>query len=209
MQKLWAKKEVSPQQHYQRSLTQPLQHLISNSTKAAVFRHQCQGAWGFRFFGWGLCSFANYSSKTSRTVGCHVIWNILLQLGWGFKITWYHTMSSWESRTRVPLQALPGGSQQQSQEVKSQLPRPRLASSPSAITRPEGLQDPWLTSHQQTPQASKNFPSRKGECCGSSLWHIKGFHCYPWPNHSAPIWSVGSEKECTNSTCHQVINATN
>lgn len=134
--KLWAKKEVSPQKHYQRSLTQPLQHLISNSTKAAVFRHQCQGAWGFRFFGWGLCSFANYPLKTSRTVGCHVIWSILLQLGWGFKITWYHTRSSWGSRTRVPLQALPAGSQQQSQEVKSQLPRPRLPTEPQDCPPP-------------------------------------------------------------------------
>lgn len=46
--KLWAKREVSPQKHYQRSLTQPLQHLIFNCMKAARFRFQCWGARVFR-----------------------------------------------------------------------------------------------------------------------------------------------------------------
>lgn len=45
--KLWAKREVSPQKHYQRLLTQRLQHLIFNRMKAAGFRLRCRGARGF------------------------------------------------------------------------------------------------------------------------------------------------------------------
>lgn len=95
---------------------------------------------------------------TSKAVGCHVIWSILLQMGWGFKIIWYHAMSSWETELeRVPLQALPTGREQKSQELNPWLPRPRLVAEPQdhssplpAIAPAEGLQDPY---HTRTPQA--------------------------------------------------------
>lgn len=75
-------------------------------------------------------------------------------------------MSSWGTELeRVPLQALPIGSQRQSQEINPQLPRPRLAaepqdhsSPPPAITAtapPKGLQAPQLTRTLQAEQASK------------------------------------------------------
>lgn len=118
------------------------------------------GGLGLQDFGWGLCPLANYPLKTQAKLwaGCHAIWGILLQMGRGFKIIWYRAMSSWETGLeRVPLQALPTGRQQQSQELNPWLPRPILVAEPQdhssplpAIAPAEGLQVPC---HTRTSQA--------------------------------------------------------
>lgn len=103
------------------------------------------------------------------------------------------------NRARAPLQALPSGSQQQSQEINPQLPRPKLVAEPqhhsspppaiTAIAPPEGLQALQHARTLQAKQASKTSPpERLKRCWGLSPGCRKGSRCYPRHNHSAPLY---------------------